>query len=32
MEDGISGGLQYHHETCCEKDGCRGKWAYMVWR
>ena len=22
MEDGISGGLQHHHETCCEKGGC----------
>ena len=32
MEDGISGGLQYRHETCCEKDGCCGRWACMVQR
>jgi len=32
MEDGISGGLQHHHETCCEKDGHRGRQACMVRR
>ena len=32
MEDGISGGLQYCHETCCKKGGCCGRWACMVWR
>ena len=32
MEDGISGGLQHCHETCCEKGGCRGRRACMVWR
>jgi len=21
VEDGIPGGLQYHHKTCCKKDG-----------
>jgi len=30
MEDGISGGLQYRHETCCEKGCCRGRRACMV--
>ena len=32
MEDGISRGLQHRHETCCEKGGCRGRWACMVQR
>ena len=32
MEDGIPGGLQHHHEMCCEKGGCRGRWACMVQR
>ena len=30
VEDGISGGLQHHHKTCCEKGGCRGRWASRV--
>ena len=30
MEDGISRGLQHHHEMCCEKDGHHGRWACMV--
>jgi len=32
MEDGIPRGLQHHHETCCEKGGCRGRQACMVQR
>ena len=32
MEDGISGGLQHYHETCCEKGGRRGRRACMVQR
>jgi len=32
MEDRISGGLQYHHEMCCEKGGCHGRQACMVQR
>ena len=32
MEDGILGGLQHRHETCCEKGGRRGRWACMVQR
>ena len=32
MEDGISGGLQHCHETCCEKGSRRGRQAYMVWK
>ena len=32
IEDGIPRGLQYCHETCCEKGGCRGRWACMVQR
>ena len=32
MEDGIPGGLQHHHKTCCEKGGCRGRRACMVRR
>jgi len=32
MEDGISGGLQYHYETCCEKGSRCGRWACMVQR
>ena len=30
MEDRISGGLQYRHETCCEKGGRHGRRACMV--
>jgi len=30
MEDGIPGGLQHCHETCCEKGGRRGRRACMV--
>ena len=30
MEDGISGGLQHRHKTCCEKGGHCGRWACMV--
>jgi len=32
MEDRIPGWLQYRHETCCEKSGCCGRRACMVWR
>ena len=32
MKDGISGGLQHHHMTCCEKGGCRGRRACRVQR
>jgi len=32
MEDGIPGGLQHRHETCCEKGGRRGRWACMCQR
>jgi len=32
MEDGISGGLQHRHETCCEKGSYRGRQACMVQR
>ena len=32
MEDGISGGLQYRHETCCKKGGRRRRRACMVQR
>ena len=32
MEDGISGGLQHRHKTCCEKGGRRGRQACMVQR
>jgi len=32
MEDGISGGLQHHYKTCCEKGGCCGRRACMVQR
>ena len=32
MEDGISRGLQYRHETCCEKGGHHGRQACMIWR
>ena len=32
VEDGISGGLQHRHETCCEKGGRCGRWACMVRR
>ena len=27
IEDRIPGGLQHCHKTCCEKGGCRGRWA-----
>ena len=30
MEDGIPGGLQHRHETCCEKGGCCRRQACMV--
>ena len=30
VEDGISRGLQHHHEMCCEKGGCCGRRACMV--
>ena len=30
MEDGISGGLQHHHEICCKKGGRHGRRACMV--
>jgi len=26
------GGLQYCHKTCCEKGGCHGRWACIIWR
>ena len=32
MEDGIPGGLQHRHETCCEKGGHCGRRACMVQR
>jgi len=32
VEDGISGGLQHRHETCCEKGGHHGRRACMVQR
>ena len=32
MEDGISGGLQHRHKTCCEKGGHHGRRACMVQR
>ena len=32
VEDGIPGGLQHHHKTCCEKGGRRGRRAYRVQR
>ena len=32
VENGISGWLQYCHKMCCEKGGCHGRWAYMIWR
>ena len=32
MEDGISGGLQHRHMTCCEKGGRCGRWACRVQR
>ena len=32
VEDGIPGGLQHHHKTCCEKDGRHGRRAYRVQR
>ena len=32
MEDGIPGGLQHRHKTCCEKGGRRGRRACRVQR
>ena len=32
MEDGISGGLKHHHETCCEKGGHCERQACIVQR
>ena len=32
MEDGIPGGLQHRHKTCCEKGGHRGRRACRVQR
>ena len=32
MKDGIPGGLQHRHETCCEKGGHRGRRACRVQR
>ena len=32
MEDGIPGGLQHRHETCCEKGGCRRRQACICQR
>jgi len=32
MEDGISGGLQHRHKTCCKKGGCHGRQACKVQR
>ena len=32
MEDGIPGGLQHYHETCCEKGGHHGRRVCMVQR
>ena len=32
IEDRIPRWLQHHHETCCKKGGCYGRWACMFWR
>jgi len=32
VEDGISGGLQHRHETCCEEGSYHGRQACMVRR
>ena len=32
MEDGIPGGLQHCHKTCCEKGGCHGRRTCRVQR
>ena len=32
VEDRIPRWLQYHHKTCCEKDGCYGRWACIIQR
>jgi len=32
MEDGIPGGLQHRHKTCCEKGGRCRRWACRVQR
>ena len=29
MEDGIPGGLQHHHKTCCKKGDHHGRQACM---
>jgi len=31
MEDRISGRLQHHHKTCCEKGGHHGRQACRFW-
>jgi len=30
VEDGIPGGLQHCHKTCCEKGGCHGSMSLYV--
>jgi len=32
VEDRIPGGLQHCHKMCCEKGGCHGRQAYIIWR
>jgi len=32
VEDGIPGGLQHCHKTCCEKGGCCGRQACIIQR
>ena len=32
IEDRIPGGLQHCYKTCCEKGGCCGRQACMIWR
>ena len=32
MEDRILRWLQHRYEICCEKGGCHGRWACMIWR
>jgi len=32
VEDGIPRGLQYHHKMYCEKGGCCGRQACIIWR
>ena len=31
MGDGIPEWLQHHHKMCCEKGGCYGRWACIIW-